>query len=410
MSLVQATVLKLQKRINNIDKKIDELKQTLNNINQKYDDNIQTQNNILIDEVLDSYDFPVTQNLAKLHKKLDKIQSNINQKQFKLNHHETHYDNIVREFDILMTRKKELVGFINKYENDIKNATNQTNILKESQISNLFDNRFNINQVAVNKLQQRKQYLIQNNNFMARKKLIKHKLRCIDKQIKDTYWKIVEVEIKKNDSFKQLSIKLKNDRYNIQDNINREIYKHLDIPINKILNQDIYLKFQNDIRNITKSIEKTHNFKQLKQDLVKHINEYKSVLQQYNDLEEGKIKPINIGSIYSEYKKMKLENHKLDNELKEFDIRYNIVNDELTKYKNEIEEEENKKKGILKQIDNYKDANMDIIEQKIAVKMDRFIVKNNIKRRKELNDINIQIDRYEDEKRKIKTDMDNMIT
>lgn len=233
-------------------------------------------------------------------------------------------------------------------------------------------------------------------------------MRNIDMKIKDTYWKIVEIEILKNKSVKQLIVKLNSDRKNTSDNLNSEIYKHLDIPVNKILNQDIYIKFQNNLDNVTKSIEEEHDLQQLKHDLMKHIKEYKLILQKYQKLEDGSDKPLNIVSIYVKYKETKVESQKIDNYIKEFDVKYNIIVEELNKYKKELQTQENKRDNILNQIDKYKINNLKIIESKIDVKLNRFITKTNIRRRKEINKINNYITDYTTEKIRLLNEIDNI--
>ena len=403
--LIEKTIQKLDKRINNIDKSIDMLKQDIINLDIKQEKDLSTHKSKLINEVLDNYDFPATQEISILYDKQYKINTIITKKQSNINKCNKMRDDLISELETLFAKKQELNEFIDEYEVSIREATNQTNIMKESQVNNLFETRFDNMKIKLNKLQQRRQYQIQNNNYMARKKIIKAHMRRIDKDIKTIYWKIVQIEVSKNNALKELSNKFQYDRKNSADTINKELYKHLNIPINKIINQDIYFKFKNDVKTINNNIESQYNIKRLKRQLNQSLSEYKVMVKKYNDVDEGKVNILDIASVYNKYKNIKIKMEKIDQNINDIDINYKILEAEISKHNNDIKKDVKEKGHITKQIDKYREHNMKILESKIMVKMERYTIRANIKQRNEIAKLHVQIKTHENEKGKIEQDI-----
>lgn len=403
--LVETTIQKLRNRINKIDNDIDKLKQDITKLDSKLEKDLSTHKSKLIDEVLDTYDFPACQEITILYDKQHKINQNVTNKEFELNKCNKKQDDLINQLEDLFSKKKDLNQFIDEYESNIREATNQTNIMKDSQVNNLFETRFDAMKVKLNKWQQRRQYQIQNNNYLARKKIIKAHMRRIDKDIKTIYWKIVQIEMLKNESLQKLSDKFQYDRKNSVDTINKELYKQLNIPIHKIINQDIYIKFKNDVKAINQDIESKYNVKELKKDLNQSLAEYQVMAEKYNDVDEGKVEIVDIASIYNKYKNVKTQMEKIDQNIKDIDIKYKILEAEINKHHSSLKKEIKERDKISKQINKYRDHNMKILESKIAVKMERYTIRANMKQRKEIAKINEKINGYQNEKSRLQQEI-----
>lgn len=384
----------LNDNINQINKDIDEIHHNIEYQEEKYQTIIENQRLIVTGKVEKNYqddiniNFPVAQKILQLTNKHENINKLIKQYQKSLNKHTYIYTEITNEINNKINNKSKLTIELKQHENQIRDISNNTNILKKQQINNLFDTIHNDMNIKLNKWQHRKQYLIYNNHILFQRKIIKEQLREIDKEIKVEYWKMVKNEIDKNKRLNTLLSQYKTNCLNI--NVNNEIYTHIDIPVHQILNQHVYNKFKKQLENINKS-EPENNIKYYKEQLNILLKKYKDTLYQLKTVEINNHQLVNINNIYDKYQLLQKQLKTIDQDIILENQKSILLNNEIQNIKNDILKLNDDKTIIMNQINNYQQNNQFIINKEVDNKLEKYKIKMNINKRHQINEYKNQL-------------------
>lgn len=384
----------LNDNINQINKDIDEIHHNIEYQEEKYQTMIENQRLIITGKVEKNYqddiniNFPVAQKILQLTNKHENINKLIKQYQKSLNKHTYIYTEITNEINNKINNKNKLTIELKQHENQIRDISNNTNILKKQQINNLFDTIHNDMNIKLNKWQHRKQYLIYNNHILFQRKIIKEQLREIDKEIKVEYWKMVKNEIDKNKRLNTLLSQYKTNCLNI--NVNNEIYTHIDIPVHQILNQHVYNKFKKQLENINKS-EPENNIKYYKEQLNILLKKYKDTLYQLKTVEINNHQLVNINNIYDKYQLLQKQLKTIDQDIILENQKSILLNNEIQNIKNDILKLNDDKTIIMNQINNYQQNNQFIINKEVDNKLEKYKIKMNINKRHQINEYKNQL-------------------
>jgi hypothetical protein len=432
----------LQIKIQKIDDKISIEQNKIKEIKIKYETSLIKHRQQCIQNILKTYKFPGSKQIILLQEQVNNIIEKIKYTKTKWDSHSDNHKETYENLYELICEKQDIMTEMKLYENQIKEATKNSGFIKQNQINSLFDinvddnheikdnnneikdlnyiiennknnecedDKYNIvnnfdeqinitrkeiyndDNIKLDKWHQRKQILIKNGEYLNQKNKIKQQLRDLDRNIKSTYWKIASAEELKNETLQKLCQDFETNRYNVQHNVNPVIYRHLDVPVNRILTQDTYLKFRKELKNSYKTIETKYQTQQLQYDLAHYLEKYQNISLQYNKIDTGDIKLIDISTIYKKYKILKQQLDNVDNNLIDKKYKHNAMNNILVNIDNKIVELKSQKSYIMKYLKKYEDHNEEIVEERLEMRTKRFRIKASIQHKKDKLKINQKI-------------------
>jgi hypothetical protein len=282
----------------------------LHKINIEYQSLLDNQQNKFSNELLKNYELPHTNDIIQINNQIESIKIMV-QQETKLY---TNAENIALEYHFNLQTEcntlENLESELTNIKTSIKDTISNTGIIKHSQIDAIlnFDDLMRSRLVEIDvpstvKWQKRKQVLIDNCKYIELKKTHRQKLRTIDKNIKNIYWKIVIAEEIKNKEFLksikqfQTDINLSN-QYN-SPVINSKLYD-LDIHIGKMVSDVSYIKYKRDLQNRFSELENKYSTSNLYKNLDEALETYNATIEDYNKIDTGNINLPNINQIYSQ--------------------------------------------------------------------------------------------------------------
>jgi chromosome segregation ATPase len=404
-TLIQNRINKINTEINEINNNIHESKHKITQLDIKYDNYLDKYKIDLIDNILKDYKFPASKQIIILQERLTSLNEIINKHNNHIQHFNVPLSTIVDKLQSLLREKQEAQFEIDKLTAKIKKFSIDTTIIKDNQIIHMLDYDFDDMKIKLNKWKQRKEYLLKNHSIISNKKMIKKNIRQLDKEIKMIYWKLVKIEIDKNNVLQELITKYQNNNHQNLTKINKEIYKHINLPVHHIVNQDNYYRFKKELKNINNYIETKYNVNQLKQDLLDKINEYQEVSISLSKVVKSPSNVIDVTRLYNKYKIIKSQINDINDHIFDLNQKYEIINDDIQEHKNTIDNIKEQKIGIIEHIKSYEISNQDILEEMIGNRVNRHKIKLNIQKKKEIGNIKNQILNYENQKKRLLTEI-----
>jgi hypothetical protein len=400
-TLIQNIINKIYIQLNEINNNIHESQQKLAQFDTKYDENLNKYKANLIDDILKNDKFSNSTQIIILQNHLNDFNKIINLHNKYIQYYNGPLSSLANEMQDLLTQKTNAEIEINKLIAEIKKLSIGATFIKDNQIIHILNYNFDDMKIKLNKWQQRKQYLLENHNIISNKKKIRENIRHLDKDIKMIYWKLFEIYINKNNALQNIIIKFHNNSNQNLTNINKEIYKHINLPFHHIMGQESYYRFKKELNDVNIYIETKYNVTHLKKDLLNKINEYQTASMNLSNVVSTTSNITDVSCLCNKYKIVKSQINNLDNYIYDLNQKYNIIKNVIQEHQNAINTITEHKKDILKYIKSHEISCQDIFEKIIETRLDRYKVKLNIQKKKEISHIKNQILKYESDKQKL---------
>lgn len=410
MSFIDNRINELKEDITHIDNKITHIKETIQEKEANYNDNIILHRQKCIDSILSSYEFPDKEQVELLKNDIENLDNKINNTKKELHSYDhmknilsndvKYYEQEILEYNQNILKCEETVSTILSHCGDSKNVKHILNIIPPQTTLN--------DGIKLNKWQQRKHISVKHKNFFIKKKTIKNNLRQLDKNIKTIYLKLVDIEKIKNNILNSLSQKYESDRKFVTNSINPYIYTKINIPINKILTDDTYMRFKRELLNKYTDIDIKYNVNVLKEDINTYISQYKTYLHQLKDLDTGNIPLEDMSNINNKYNNLIRELKTLNKSYSNIKYKQEKLNTTLYELENQLNNLNQQKNNINKYLINYEEKNQNIINKIVDTKINRFKIKQSSSLKKYITKLENDIKKLKIEKEKLTKELSNI--